>query len=148
MATADGTIDPTDPFERVAQTFPRLSAEMVARIGRYGAEEALQTDQRVFTRGDRNTDFFLVLEGEIEIFEHGDDDAARVFTVYAEGQFTGELTLFNEREILVNGRAGQPSRVVRVRRADFRRMLQSEPDIAEIVMRAFILRRVGLIRHS
>ena len=112
---------------------------MVARIGQYGAEEALQTDQRVFTRGDRNSDFFLVLDGEIEIFEHAEDDTARVFTVYAEGQFTGELTLFNEREILVNGRAGKASRVVRVKRADFRRMLQSEPDIAEIVMRAFIL---------
>ena len=148
MTSADAALDPTDPFERVAQTFPRLNAEMVGRIGQYGAEEQLETDQRVFTRGDRNTDFFLVLDGEIEIFEHGDDDAARVFTVYAEGQFTGELTLFNEREILVNGRAGKPSRVVRVKRADFRRMLQSEPDIAEIVMRAFILRRVGLIRHS
>ena len=148
MTSADAALDPTDPFERVAQTFPRLSAEMVGRIGQYGAEEQLETDQRVFTRGDRNTDFFLVLGGEIEIFEHGDDDTARVFTVYAEGQFTGELTLFNEREILVSGRAGKPSRVVRVKRADFRRMLQSEPDIAEIVMRAFILRRVGLIRHS
>ncbi len=148
MTSADAALDPTDPFERVAQTFPRLNAEMVGRIGQYGSEEQLETDQRVFTRGDRNTDFFLVLDGEIEIFEHGDDDTARVFTVYAEGQFTGELTLFNEREILVNGRAGKPSRVVRVKRADFRRMLQSEPDIAEIVMRAFILRRVGLIRHS
>ena len=148
MATADRALDPTDPFERVTQTFPRLDADMVARIGQYGAEEALQTDQRVFTRGDRNSDFFLVLDGEIEIFEHAEDDTARVFTVYAEGQFTGELTLFNEREILVNGRAGKASRVVRVKRADFRRMLQSEPDIAEIVMRAFILRRVGLIRHS
>ena len=37
---------------------------------------------------------------------------------------------------------------MRVKRADFRRMMQSEPDIAEIVMRAFILRRVGLIRHG
>jgi thioredoxin reductase (NADPH) len=38
--------------------------------------------------------------------------------------------------------------VIRVKRADFRRLVSSEPDIGEIIMRAFILRRVGMIRHS
>jgi thioredoxin reductase (NADPH) len=149
MATADPSLDPTDPFQRVAQTFPRLAEEMVARIRHYGSEELLAPGTSIFTRGDRNADFFLVLDGAIEIYEHGDDDEVRLFTTHHEGQFTGELTLFNEREILVNGRAGpEQTRIVRVKRADFRRMLQSEPDIAEIVMRAYILRRVGLIRHS
>jgi thioredoxin reductase (NADPH) len=149
MATADPSLDPTDPFQRVAQTFPRLAEEMVARIRHYGSEELLAPGTSIFSRGDRNADFFLVLDGAIEIYEHSDDDEVRIFTTYHAGQFTGELTLFNEREILVNGRAGaEPSRIVRVKRADFRRMLQSEPDIAEIVMRAYILRRVGLIRHS
>jgi thioredoxin reductase (NADPH) len=148
MATADAAVDPADPFQRVAQTFPQLGEEMVARIRSYGTEEQLDPGQRIFTRGDRDSDFFLVLEGAIEIFEEDDDDAVHVFTRYSERQFSGELTLFNEREILVSGRAGPASRAIRVKRGDFRRMLQSEPDIAEIVMRAFILRRVGLIRHS
>jgi thioredoxin reductase (NADPH) len=149
MATADAPLDPTDPFQRVAQTFPQLGEEMVGRIRHYGNEELLAPGTSIFTRGDRNADFFLVLDGAVEIYEHGDDDEVRLFTTYHEGQFTGELTLFNEREILVNGRGGpEQTRIVRVKRADFRRMLQSEPDIAEIVMRAYILRRVGLIRHS
>jgi thioredoxin reductase (NADPH) len=149
MATADAPLDPTDPFQRVAQTFPQLGEDMVERIRHYGREERLAPGTPIYARGDRNCDFFLVLDGAIEVYEHGDDDTVRVFTTHRDRQFTGELTLFNEREILVNGRAGaEPTRIVRVRRADFRRMLQSEPDIAEIVMRAYILRRVGLIRHS
>src|SRR6185369_16757052 len=44
-------------------------------------------------------------------------------------------------------RTGVDSRVVRVKRPDFRRLVSVEADISEIVMRAFILRRVGLIRH-
>ena len=36
---------------------------------------------------------------------------------------------------------------MRVKRPDFHRLVASEPDIGEIIMRAFILRRVGLIRH-
>jgi thioredoxin reductase (NADPH) len=127
MLAADASLDPTDPFQRVAQTFPQLNEEMADRIGHYGAEERLASGTLVFTRGDRNTDFFLVLDGTIEIFEQEDDDSIRIFTTYAERQFTGELTLFNEREILVSGRAATEARVVRVKRGDFRRMMQSEP---------------------
>ncbi len=38
--------------------------------------------------------------------------------------------------------------MLRIGRAEFRRMVSAEPDIGEIIMRAFILRRVGLIRHA
>jgi thioredoxin reductase (NADPH) len=61
---------------------------------------------------------------------------------------TGELDLFNDRQILVSGRTGQDSRVIRVKRADFRHLVTGEPDIGEVTMRAFILRRIGLIRHA
>ena len=93
-------------------------------------------------------DFFFVLDGDIEIFDLDEDGQPNVFTVHGERQFTGELDLFNDRQILVSGRTGVDSRVVRVERPDFRRLVSGEPDIAEIIMRAFILRRVGLIRHT
>jgi thioredoxin reductase (NADPH) len=35
-----------------------------------------------------------------------------------------------------------------VPRASFQRLIEAEPDIGEIIMRAFILRRVGLMRYS
>ncbi len=140
MLSADPSIDPTDPFQRTAQTFPQLSEEMAERIGRYGSEEWLEHGTPPLCAATA-TPISLVLDGAIEIFEQQDDDSIKVFTTHSKHQFTGELTLFNEREILVSGRAHQATRVVRVRRSDFRRMMQSEPDIAEIVMRAYILRR-------
>ena len=142
------TQDSTDPYLREAQTFPRLSIEMADRIGLYGSEEALAAGTLVFERGQRSVDFFLVLEGNIEIFDFHASGEPNVFTVHGVRQFTGELDLFNNRQILVSGRAGLDSRVIRVRRSDFRRMMSSEPDIAEIIMRAFILRRVGFIMHG
>ena len=105
--------DAADPYAREGQTFPRLSAEMAARVAGYGAEERLAAGTRV----------------------------------HAERQFTGEVDLFNDHAILVSGRAGEDSRVIRVKRADFRRLVSGEPDIGEIMMRAFILRRMGLILH-
>ncbi|WP_158809228.1 FAD-dependent oxidoreductase, partial [Beijerinckia sp. L45] len=56
--------------------------------------------------------------------------------------------LLNNRQSLVSARALANSRVVRIRHADFRRLVASEPDIGEIILRAFILRRVGVIRHA
>ena len=152
MATAPppdaDAIDPTDPYAREAQIFPRLSDEMAGRVARYGHEVALPAGAVVFERGERSVDFFLVLHGAIEIFDHDVHGEPQVFTVHADRQFTGEVDLFNDRMILVSGRTAVASRVVRVPRADFRRMLTAEPDIAEILMRAFILRRVGLIVHG
>jgi thioredoxin reductase (NADPH) len=141
-------LDPTDPYERVTQTFPRLSPEMIARMAAYGTEETLPTGALVFSRGQRSVDCFLILEGRIEMFDIGPDGNPEVFTVHTDGQFTGEMDLFNGRETLVSGRACVDSRVVRIRKAGFRRLMSAEPDIAEIIMRAFILRRVGLIRHG
>jgi thioredoxin reductase (NADPH) len=139
-------IDPSSPETRTAQTFPRLSDEMAARVAAYGAEETLADGTLVFARGQRGVDFFLVLSGCIEILDQDATGAPRVFTTHAAHHFTGELTLFNNREILVSGRAAGATRVVRIDRAGFRRLVTGEPDIGEIIMRAFILRRVGLIR--
>jgi thioredoxin reductase (NADPH) len=147
-ATRTPEFGPSDPYARGAQTFPQLSPELVARVAAYGAEERLEKGTLIFELGQRGVDFFLVLEGRVEIFELDDYGEPNVFTVHGERQFTGELDLFNDRQILVSGRAGTDSRVIRVKRAEFRRLVIAEPDIGEIIMRAFILRRVGLILHG
>jgi thioredoxin reductase (NADPH) len=146
--TPAAIIDPTDPYEREAQTFPRLSEEQITRAKAYGTVEDLAKGTMLFKRGDRTVDCFFVLEGTIEIYEDGPQGAPRVFAVHDAHQFTGDIDLFNDREILVGGRMGAAGRVVRMNRAQFRRLLAGEPDIAETIMRAFILRRVGLIGHQ
>jgi len=143
----DTALDPSDPMAREAQTFPRLSPEMVGRIARYGGEERFAAGVPIFSRGDRNVDFFVVVSGSIEVFDVDEHDLPQVFLVLRSRQFSGELTLFNERAVLVSARASEETVLLRVRRADFRRLVSTEADIGEIVMRAFILRRVGLIRH-
>lgn len=148
IAGAEGPAsNPADPYERRAQTFPSLTEEQTHRAARFGAVEAVPTGRVLFERGDRGVDFFLVIDGCIEIYEHIAGGTS-VVTVLGERQFSGELDLFNNREILVGARMGRTGQVVRIRRAQFRRLLAAEPDIAEIILRAFILRRVGVIQHQ
>lgn len=139
---------PSDPYAREAETFPRLGDEQVQRVAAFGSVEELAKGAVLFERNDRSVDFFLVLDGFIEIYEPGPDGEPHVMTIHGEHQFTGELDLFNDRAILVGGRMGVDGRVARLGRAQFRRMLSAEPDVAEIIMRAFILRRAGFIQHG
>ncbi len=143
----DAEPDPTDPYEREAQIHPRLPQEMADRVTAYGVPERLPAGTLVFQRGQRGVDLFLVTSGAIDVLETDGHGAEHVITRHGPRQFTGELDLFNDREILVSGRAAEDTEVVRVKRIDFRRMVGTEADIGEIMMRAFILRRTGFIRH-
>jgi thioredoxin reductase (NADPH) len=140
--------DPTDPYRRAEQTFPRLSADQIARIEPFGEIEDHPAGAELFRRGERSVDFYVVARGAIEIIDPAGAAGDTVIHVHGERQFTGELDLFNNRAILVSGRVREPSRIIRVPRAAFRRLIDSEPDIGEVVMRAFILRRVGLMRYA
>ncbi len=140
-------LDPNDPYTRTAQIFPTLTDEQIDRTKPFGAVESLPKGTVLFERGERSVDFFIVLEGNIEIYEYA-VEGPRVITVHREKQFTGELDLFNDREILVGGRMGVDGRVVRVNRTQFRKMMAAEPDVGELIMQAFILRRMGFISHK
>lgn len=150
MAVSDrrsDSYDPTDPYERQAQTFPRLTDGQIERIKRFGPVRDYQKGTFLFRRGQRSVDFYVVISGSVEITDTGTDGDEKVIHVHRDSQFTGELDLFNDREILVDGRTGEDNRIIRVPRAQFRRLIEAELDIGEIIMRAFILRRVGLMRH-
>ena len=101
----------------------------------------------LFEPGDRRVDFFLVLDGFIEAYASR-GTAQQVVHVYGEQQFTGELNLFNDRAILVGGRMGGDGRVARLNCSQFRRLLAAEPDIANVVIRAIILRRERMFLHG
>ncbi len=145
---AAGDDDSSDPYARPAQTFPHLNTDMAERIRHYGREERFAAGDTLFREGDRGVDFFLLTDGAVAMVQtdaHGDEV---VVTTHGPHQFTGELDLFNEREVLVGARATEAGAAIRVPRAAFRRMVSAEPDIGEIILRAFILRRVGMIQHA
>jgi thioredoxin reductase (NADPH) len=63
-------------------------------------------------------------------------------------QFPGELNLLNAREALVSAQAKTDMHAIRLPRLTFYRLTAAEPDIAEIIMRALILRRVGIVSYG
>ncbi|MDR6936744.1 FAD-dependent oxidoreductase [Luteibacter sp. 3190] len=138
--------DPSSPQNRREQTFPQLSEDMASRLVRYGVEETVPAGTILFRRGDRQSDCFFVIEGRIDIYDFDQNGEPVVFVEHGPNQFTGEVNQFSERQIMVSARTGVDSRLVRLDTRSFRRLITGEPDIGEVIMRAFILRRVGLLQ--
>jgi thioredoxin reductase (NADPH) len=139
---------PDEVDGREADAFPRLGADVLRRLAMYGSEEDVQAGAVLYERGQRAPDFFVVLSGSIEAYEHNADGLLRTVTVHEAGQLSGELDTLTDREIKVSGRAGPGTRVIRLRRDQFRAMVSCEPDIGEVVMRAYILRRGRMLKNS
>jgi thioredoxin reductase (NADPH) len=127
--------------------FPKLTEEMVARSLSYGAIEHYPAGQTIYARGIRGVDFLIVLRGNVLITGSAEGGTESVVTIHEPREFTGELDLFSYREALVSARAATDVDVLRIRRDRFREYVTGETDINDIIMRAVILRRLGLIQH-
>jgi thioredoxin reductase (NADPH) len=129
---------------RRAQMFPVLTAGEVARVAAFGVEKTFEDGQLLFEQGDRDAPFYVILEGELEIV-HPRGKLEEPITVHGAREFTGEVSLLADRPALLRGRAKGRLRVLRVEPARLRSLIQTDPLLSETLMRAFILRRVGLL---
>ena len=129
---------------RHAQMFPVLSDAQVARVRKFATEKTFDEGQLVWEQGDYGIPFYVVLEGEMAI-THPRGAEEDPITVHRKNQFTGEVDLLNDRRSIVRGRARTALRVLAVDRKDLRALIQGDGDLSEVLMRAFILRRVGLL---
>ena len=125
--------------------FPRLSEEMLQRIASYGHEETVAENTQLYTFGDRDTDMFVVLNGEIESRLVVEGGRSRCFRLLSAGDFTGELNLLNTQRTVALARTTQSSRLVRVSRRNLRLLMRAEGDLANIIVSACIWRRIGMM---
>ena len=139
--------DPSDPWRREGQTYPVLPEEMIDRVRKYGETHVTAEDAFAFARGDHGLDFFLVIAGEMEVYADHPLHGKQYLYSYKGGQFSGEHNMFNDRPTLLSGMLVKGTSFVRVPHERFRALITGEPDIGETIIRAFILRRAGLVRH-
>jgi len=124
--------------------FPTLSAKDLAALTTRGRIRDVRSGEILFAEGDRNRSFFVVLEGSIEIVGHS-KGAAHVVAMHHPGQFSGDVDMLSGRAILVTGRAAENGRVIELSNAELRRVVDELPELGEILVKAFLLRRAMLI---
>src|SRR5258708_1575978 len=129
------------------QTFPKLTAAQVARLAAHGHTRSIEGGQVLVEQGDKVFPFFVVTAGELEIVRPSGAEETFVNRI-GPGQFTGEVNMISGRRALTRIRASQPGEVIELDHESVLALVQTDGELSEILMRAFILRRLSLIAHG
>ncbi|HEY8090255.1 MAG TPA: cyclic nucleotide-binding domain-containing protein, partial [Polyangiaceae bacterium] len=130
--------------DRAAQMFPRLTPAQMDRISRIGRRRAVHAGEVLFDYGDKNTPFFVVVSGTVDVVRPVGDREEPV-TVWHPGEFSGEMNMLSSRLTLARARVASDGEVIVVDRDALRALVQRDPELSELIMRAFILRRTALM---
>jgi thioredoxin reductase (NADPH) len=132
---------------RDAEMFPTLLPAQVERMRRAGTERAFGAGEVLFDQGDAAPRVLVVIEGSIEVVHPG-AAGEHLIAVHHPGNFTGEIDVLAGTRSMVRGRGRSAGRVIEIDRAALRTVLSTDAEIGETLMRAFILRRSGLISQD
>ncbi len=129
---------------RREQMFPILTAAQLERLGAHGERVPLRAGQVLAEPGDRFGKLLIVLSGSVEIVRPGLAGEEPV-AVHRAGSFMGEMNTLRGTGSLVRARVGESGEGILLDEECFRGVVQTDTELSELFMRAFILRRVGLI---
>lgn len=129
---------------RVEHVFPTLTAEQIARVAAHGQTRAVEAGDVLIEAGASDMPFFVVTAGRVEIVRPS-GAVETVITVHGPGEFTGEANMLSGRPTLMRARATMAGEVIELSREHMLELVQTDAELSEILMRAFILRRVELI---
>ena len=129
------------------QLFPTLTAAQLARLAKHGRSRTAARGEVLVEEGQLNFPLIAVSAGELEVVRTTCDGEERV-TTHHSGQFSGELNLLTGRRGLATIRAIEPSEVIEVPREELLGLVQTDAELSEILMRAFLLRRAILLERN
>ncbi len=129
------------------QTFPVLTTAQIDRIRPLGRSRKVERGEILFEPNDTNVPFFVLLSGRMEIVQPC-LDRERPIAAHGPGEFTGEMTMISGRRCLVRGRVTEPGDFVELSGDALRSLVATDAELGEILLRAFILRRLELIRSG
>src|SRR5580700_7254303 len=140
-------LTPLNAEARLDHLFPTVTSEQLARISEHGRRRELRSGEVVYEAGAEEVPFVVVIAGQLQTVrpsEAGDT----VITALGPGQFTGEANMLSGHRPLVRVLASEASQVVELTRAQVLDVVQTDVELSEILMRAFILRRAELVARG
>jgi len=145
MATTAPAAPPSG--QRAEHIYPTLTPAQLARISAHGRRRQVERGEVLVEAGEQTARLFVVAAGRIDIFRRSERGEELVVS-FGPGMFTGEVTMLSGRRGLAQIRAGAAGEVIEVGRDDLLALIQTDGELSEILMRAFILRRVELIARG
>jgi thioredoxin reductase (NADPH) len=139
----EGSIAQSPYAGRTAQTFPHLTPVQISRLSAHGRKISVQKGQVLAEPGDR-LPTYIVLSGSIEVVQPT-LSGETLIVVHTAGSFSGDVGTLRGIGTVVRMRVREAGEVLAIDEAHLRTLVQTDSELSELFMRAFILRRVILI---
>jgi thioredoxin reductase (NADPH) len=138
---ADAQVEPLE------QLFPKLTQAQIARIAAHAPRRAVPAGQIIFEQGQENLGVHVVLSGALEIVVPG-IRGEEVVTVHGPGNFSGDVNVLAGRRAIVRGRMREAGELLDITKDCLQRIVREDPELSDVFIRAFVLRRVALMARG
>jgi CRP-like cAMP-binding protein len=129
---------------RREQVFPILEPAEIERLRRFGEVRRFEAGETLRRIGEAGHGLAVILTGRVEITQN-DAGQRQLITTHEAGAFMGELTQLSGRPALSEATAVEPVEALIIPPQKLRAVLIAEAELGERIMRALILRRMGLL---
>lgn len=128
--------------------FPTLDDEQIEALGQcsHAARRRLRDGETLIGAGERDFPVFVVLSGEVEIVDRT-GDGRKTVVVHHRGHFTGDISHLTGALSLVSAEARGDVEAYELPRHELKQILNQCPVLGDLVLQAFIARRL-LLRES
>ena len=123
--------------------FPTLTAAQIARVAVRGRRRPTTLGEALYDAGDRSVPLFVVVSGELEVVRPEPGDT--LIATHARSQFSGECAVVTGRSSIFRVRVSEPGEVIQLDRDQLLDLVQTDAELSEILLGAFLQRRLGLI---
>src|SRR5437899_8237822 len=130
---------------RREQMFPALQPFEIERVRRFGEVRSFEVGEPLAKVGEVGRGLSVILAGQVEVTRYDQSGHRAHIVTHGVGAFLGELAQLAGRPALVDARAREPVQALIIPPDRLRAMLVAEAELGERIMRALILRRVGLL---
>jgi thioredoxin reductase (NADPH) len=138
------TSAPVEQTPDLYGAFPRLNDAQIGALERYGEHRPTKEGEILYREGDEDYPFLVILDGLVAIVsDYGGEE--RVIGVHGKGRFLGELGLFAGQPTFFTAVVREPGEVLSVPRQRLKELVTQDPELADLILRAYLIRREILI---
>ncbi|MBI3769710.1 MAG: FAD-dependent oxidoreductase [Deltaproteobacteria bacterium] len=133
---------------RYDQMFPTLEPAEIERLRRFGETRTYGAGERLVATGEVSPGMLVVLSGEVDVTQHSVLGRNQPIVTHGPGGFMGELAQLSGLPSLVDAHATKPVEALIIPTRRLPEVMVAEAELGERIMRALILRRVGLLESG
>lgn len=120
--------------------FEGLPEGQLALLTRVVGRKAYPRNSTIISAGDPNDALYIVISGRLKVMMSDDEGREVILALLSQGEFFGEMGLIDEEPRSATVIAIEACELLTISKADFRKCLQENFDIAMAVMRGLVKR--------